>query len=126
MNPIDSFRDQIAQSSLSEGTKARILGLLTLPMTTEVREQIEDLIQADIDADFSSIPGLTEEALENPELKAADEAALAELTAAEIEFAETSHVLESQSAGLESALQNLDEATAALRLAEIKARLSGG
>lgn len=126
MNPIDSFRDQIAQSSLSEGTKARILGLLTLPMTVEVREQIEDLIQADIDADFSSIPGLTEEALENPELKAADEAALAELTAAEIEFAETSRVLESQSAGLESALQNLDEATAALRLAEIRARLSGG
>ena len=125
MTTTQAFKSELADSGVTPETMERIHGLLEQdPLTDEAIQEIRELIQAEIEAEYAAIPELVERVEADPEYQAAAEEIQKEIDEVHADMDDTVKMVQEGTAELEQSLAELDETTSQMRVEQIKSNLS--
>lgn len=114
------FIDQVQASPLSDSTKKEILSLIeSQGFNFDTREEIKDIIQSEIDADFADV--LEPEDMSEVETKTAELSQ--DLKQIENDLDTNMKFVESQLSGLTTMIQDLDKVQEEMQIDAIKAKI---
>lgn len=120
----DGLAQKVTESELRPDAQARVLELLAQEsLSADEAAEIQDLIQADIEADIDSVPGLGEEIAQDPEYQALVAETEREVAAIEKELAASMEVVEAETQKLDEALDQLDGLMTEARIDAVKGNL---
>jgi len=125
MTTTQAFKNELADSGVTPETMERIHVLLEQdPLTDEAIQEIRELIQAELEAEYAAVPELVERVEADPEYQAAAAEIQKEIEEVHADMDDTVKMVQEGTAELEQSLADLDETTSQMRVDQIRSNLS--